>query len=436
MRLFPLTLLMACGGGGDPSEATAAQALVPEALISSSWQMQVATPDALNKFASMPSWQAYFERDYGTALVAFGNSEGGARVHAELAGLYRQAALIQARAIEETYGEGQLREGDPIEVGYLLGVAKWIEGDAQGVKKHMEDPQIASSTVEGIGSASAAWRMGDFNPIESKLFDSGPVTVGLMISAKEAPHYKLPEQVGNRSVEVSDPTQMISLAEWHEAAALKENAGAGSLLDLWRFSWDEATEGGSLGFDGLFLGPWMSDAEVEFVRAVTLSQGEGAAFDLDSWTDKSAYAAALAPCVSERVDPECILDNAAALQSQVQAAMVAIAGEKGADHQMLANHARVGLIRAAARLAKTLKDERGEGLLRLAALDASDGPAMDPLFQLSMAAWDTKNRNPHRAQALLHEQISRAPGLDAARYSLNVLYLRVSRDAGDGIPMH
>jgi hypothetical protein len=260
--------------------------------------------------------------------------------------------------------------------------------------------------------------------------------VGIVPEASPAPHYELPEQMGEGVVEVSDPTQTIRLAEWHEAAALEADPAAGRILDLWRFDWLPAIGGESLGLAGLFLGPWMSDADLDFVRAVQLAGNAEQAFAIQDWASKSAYAAALVPCVSKEVDAECVIDRAADLQSQLETAMETAAGEKTADHPMLASHARVGLIRAASRLARTLQDEKGEGLLRLAALDASDGDAIDPLYQLSMAAWDTHNRNPHRAQALLHAQVARAPGLDAARYSLNGLYLRVSRDAGDGIPMH
>ena len=99
MRVLIASLMIACGGGGEADEAVTAQTLLPEALLASSWQMQVASQADLDKLAGMPSWQAYFQRDYSTALSQFGNTAGGARMHAELAGIYRQAALIQARAI-------------------------------------------------------------------------------------------------------------------------------------------------------------------------------------------------------------------------------------------------------------------------------------------------------------------------------------------------
>lgn len=436
MRLLIPIFLLACGGGDESSVTVADQDRVPDALLQSSWQVQVASPEVMDGMAAKPEWQAYFNRDYAKSLQAFSTGDGAARIHAELAGLYRQAAMIQGHAIQETYGPEQVREGDPQEVEYLIGVAHWIAGDPKGTAGRMADKKVSSSAVAGIQKAASAWSDASFDPKSIDLFSLGDVTVGAMAPAVKSPHYLLPEQIGEGVVEVSDPTEMIKLAQWHESAALAANPAAGRLLDLWGFSWAEPVGGASLGLDGLFLGPWMSDAEVDFVRAIRLAGNAGEAFELKEWTSKSAYAAALANCVSKEVDAECVLDRAASLQAQLSGAMETAAGQKTADHRMLASHARVGLIRAAARLAKTLEDKEGEGRLRLAAMDASSGPAMDPLYQLSMSAWDTRNRNPHRAQSLLHGQVSRAPGLDAARISLNVLYLRVSRDAGDGIPMH
>jgi len=434
MGLLAPLFLLACGGGGDANESASEKSLVPDSLLQSSWQIQVASADAMAELAGKPAWQAYFKHDYSTALEAFGTGAGAARMHAELSGLYRQAARIQANAIQATYGADQIREGDPEEVGYLLGVASWIAGDSQGVKDQMGAANLRSSKVKAIARAVAQWTVADFEPGETGLFNPGAVQVGSVPDATEAPHFLLPEQMGEGVVEVSDPTQTIRLAEWHASAALQADPAAGRILDLWRLDWQPALGGESLGLDGLFLGPWMSDVDLDFVRAIQIAGVEPVA--VQDWASKSAFAAALVPCVSKEVDSECVIDRAADLQSQLEGAMELAAGEKTADHTMLASHARVGLIRTAARLARNLQDEKGEGLLRLAALDASDGPALDPLYQLSMSAWDTHNRNPHRAQALLHEEVSRAPGLDAARYSLNVLYLRVSRDAGDGIPMH
>jgi hypothetical protein len=434
MRLLTPLLLLGCGGGGGANQATSDQALVPDSLLQNSWQIRVASAEAMGELAGKPAWQAYFKHDYSTALQAFGAGAGAARMHAELSGLYRQASRIQANAIRATYGAEQIREGDPLEVGYLLGVASWIAGDAQGVKDQMGAANLKSSKVKPLVEAVAQWTAADFEPGETSLFDPGAVQVGSVPGAAETPHFLLPEQMGEGVVEVTDPTQTIRLAEWHESAALQADPAAGRILDLWRLDWQPTLGGETLGLDGLFLGPWMSDADLNFVRAIQIAGEEPVA--IQDWASKSAFAAALVPCVSKEVDAECVIDRAADLQSQLEAAMELAAGEKTADHPMLASHARVGLIRAAARLARNLQDEKGEGLLRLAALDASDGPALDPLYQLSMSAWDTHNRNPHRAQALLHEEVSRAPGLDAARYSLNVLYLRVSRDAGDGIPMH
>jgi hypothetical protein len=59
-----------------------------------------------------------------------------------------------------------------------------------------------------------------------------------------------------------------------------------------------------------------------------------------------------------------------------------------------------------------------------------------PLGMLSLAAWDAGNRFPTRGQEIIHNLAKRYESLEAARYALDVLALRVSRSgAGDSVGM-
>ena len=87
-------------------------------------------------------------------------------------------------------------------------------------------------------------------------------------------------------------------------------------------------------------------------------------------------------------------------------------------------------------VADTNDQYRDAGILRLNALEqmgelkASMSLAKDPVFALSVAAWHSGNRSPIPAQQLIHELLGRYPSLTAARYPLDALNIRASRNAG------
>ena len=80
---------------------------------------------------------------------------------------------------------------------------------------------------------------------------------------------------------------------------------------------------------------------------------------------------------------------------------------------------------------------RDAGILRINSLELSEGPGVfDPLFSVSVAAWDVGNRNPLRAQEILHRLSGEYPALGAARYPLDAMHIRLSRNAAPAIPVH
>jgi len=438
-RMCSALLLVACSGSPKQDASADVQNELAGSLLSSTWQVQVAAPDALDE--REPLWMDYYSWSYEEAIAGLGadSTEALGRFHAEIAGMYRQAALLQAHAILETYGPEQIRETDPDGVQYLVGVAHWILGDVKTAEKQFRLPKLTSSSVAGIKKAVGAWTDAGMDPLKTSLFDLGDVGSTAMPKVRAAPHYELPEKVDDRRVGVSDPTEMILLADWHEKAALQANPAVRPLLELWSFPWETISEDkAELGVDGLFLGPWGSNADLDFVRAIERAARSSQGIDIENFVGVSAVAAALAPCVGDKVDVDCVLGAGNDLRTQLKRELAAVSGSDDGRHTMLASYAKHGLLQAGMRYAGFLGDEESESRLRRIGLDemSNEHRGKSPLAALAKAAWDAKTRNPHHAQDLLHGQVQVVSGLKAARYSLDVLYLRVTRDVGGGQPMH
>ena len=152
------------------------------------------------------------------------------------------------------------------------------------------------------------------------------------------------------------------------------------------------------------------------------------------WQGKSLMADLTArSLVDGKVDTEKARDVAQALRADLLEQMEATAGSPQDYHRNFADLARVGALRNLAWVARASGDSYSEGVLRLSALDFSSTPATSaPAWLLSMCAYDAANRYPLRATEILHNLISRVPDLASARYGLDVLALRVSRESGGG----
>jgi len=429
--------LAGCAGGDDVGAATAPAAVevVPAALAAGAWQLSVADPSALNALGADPGWTARFGWDLPAAAAAFASDaspEGRAalaRVHAEMGAIYRQAALIQAWSVVETYKPEQRRDGDPVEVAYLLGVAYAALGDLDAARANLG--QSGASAAPGVAQVDATWAAliaeDDFAMgllgVEG-LYSLPAVTPGETPSPRPAPHLSLPETVGELTVEAADPTVSLQLAMWHRAAAeAADPAVAGAVLAPWTLPLEPPLAVGEVGLEALFLGPWPTVADLAF--AATGEAPEG-----------SLFAAALDACPGGTPDLYCVQESAQNLARQLQAAMAEAGGGAHGDHRPLAALAELGLIRHASRRAFAAGDKELGARLMISAIDLSSGPTGDPIFLLKTAAWDASVRNTLRAQQNLHGQVNRLPGLDAARRSLDALAVRVSRDAGPAVPLH
>jgi len=201
--------------------------------------------------------------------------------------------------------------------------------------------------------------------------------------------------------------------------------------------WGSACDGeatGDVTLSEMFLSPWTNAADLGFIADIGTDVTVEELFVRHA---SSVIAVALNDCVEgESVAVDCVQAQASSVRSSILDRMIAVAGEESADFRDLAQLSEVGVVRAAIRLSEMVGDEQSSGLLRIGALEAERPPTLDPIFQLEMAAWDVGNRNPRRASELLHVHENRLAGLDSARYSLDALNLRVSRDAGAGLPMH
>lgn len=445
-----LWLFAACTGQESPSasnsDATASSsAEFPAGLVDQSWQVRMVDAAVRQPFESNPGWGAYFQRDMPQSLSLMGEDTVGlARAHADYAAFYRQSLQLYAHATDNVYGE-RLRDTDPVEVPYLLGVSRWFLGEPEAAAQDFS--AVPSTSGEDILRRAEAWsslRAAGW-PLEPSAGafpgELPAVQPGVLPTVGALPHYTLAEQSEERlMVETADPMVLYALSRWHEAAALQlagsDSAMVQLILDPWRLPVEPAaapTEPTSSADGWLFLGFYTSTADMAFVSAAS-AQGLSA---LSSWSDRSLLAATLAPAVVDsKVDPQAVLDRAAALKSALKSEMAAQAGLVESYHLMFASLAELSVLRAGMVLADANDQYRDAGILRLNALDLSDGSIWDPVFLISVAAWSAGNQNTVRAEDLVQKLINRYPAIAVARYPLDALHVRRSRDSMQIAPAH
>lgn len=441
LPMFALLLgLSACTGGPEPEAPVQTPGPVavalPQGALDSTWMLQIAAEGAQDTLMSKGPWKAIFDRDYTQAIPA---AEGDlqARLHAEAAVIYRQAALLQAQSISESFSPAQGRDSDPVQVSYYYELSQVILGQGGTIAALGQGP-------ESLVAASKAWaeREGELSMATLPAVYTLPeVTPGQVPEMPESAVVELQELVGESKMALADPTATLELAAWHEAAAraASENGDviADALIAPWRLPFEShaAVEPAELPLEVLFLGTVASAADMAFLASVG-AEGADVPEVVSRFSERSMVAAALAPCLIQGVmDPQCVIDAAAGVPAPLLQAMSAV-GPASVDHRMYVKGARATVLRGGARVALALGDTRGDALLRINALDHSGDAAADPAFLLSQAAWDAGTRNALRAQELLHTQAQVLPGMASVRVSLDVLHLRVSRDAGPAMPMH
>lgn len=441
--------LGACGGEQAEAESKAPKGqAVPPALLEQAWQVRLSDAAARAPFEAHAGWGYVFQRGYDEALPAFAADQGQekalARMHLEHAAFYREAARLAANALAQVYGTDRQPE-DPVEVDYLVGVSRALLGDPAGAKSALA-ALPAGTSVEAQAQIWRSWLdQGATWPPDAGLVgfpgQPGAVTPGQAPGLGSLPQYRFAERVAadaaagapTREVGSTDPTSLYLLSRWHEAAARQadpaDDAVISQLIGVWRLPPEPSAAADLLPItdDWLFLSPMMSAEDAAFLAAAAGGKGLEA---VEAWKGRSALAAAVAPAIVDgKVNPDLMIDQAAWLGSQVEEAMVARSGREEPFHRAFADLARVGALRAAMVVADASGEVRDAGILRINALDRSVESAADPVFFMSIAAWDTGNRNALRAQELIHGLLSRFPAAEAARLPLDALHIRLGRNA-------
>ena len=455
--LLSLSALPGCTGesGGSSSSANTAVDLstqLPDGLVADTWVMQVAKPEVLATFLSNQGWVSLVtKRDYRSAAKRLGGAGGthAARAHADASAMYRQAALMAANSLIETYSETP-QETDPIATAHLLAYAFAVNGDLDKAKAELAkmDGLEANPTAEW-NAPLKAWIEGgavwppDLSALPFSLPEPGS-SAGEWPEAPSGPHYKLPERVdGTDSSEalvgVDDPLGLLALAVWHDTVAKGLAGDQAPAVELYNARYRLPVEGPSkvrsdLPLEFIFGSDYLSASDAAYLAHYF----EAPSADLDAkYKDESLLAHLVSQVrVDGAINAEKVQDLSAALRNRLVADQAeAAGGTTDGAHRTFADIARVGVLRNIALIAELDGNRETSGILRINAMELSgESWTACPTSTLSLAAWDASNRYPLRPTENLHNLISRYPSLETGRFSLEVLALRVSRETPGGIP--
>lgn len=440
MRCLGVLLLVGSASGctcgpsaADVAVDAAATAVVPADLVAASWPVQMATEADFRSFSSEPAWIALVMqrnvRDVVPLLGAVGG-DGAARAHAEASLAFRQAALLAAHAVVETFGKTP-EPSDPVGVAHLLTVGHALRGELAEAR--------AASALLPPGDPTEPWHhpwrtwlAGPANwPPDLSGLPLGlpPVVVGGWPAGAPAPHYQLVERVeGGGARPFADPGALLALALWHEGAA--RLAAPGPALDGFLAGYRLPVEGAQPG--GELTMPWLFGGELLVAAdGLFLADLHGGAPAVDAWKDRSilAWLAHASRGSAGTIDAQLAVDRVADLRDAIAAASSArTGGEVQAHQRQFGEIAFTGALRGLALVAEVEGDREQGGRLRINAWEHSHKATAWPAGLLALAAWDASNRYPSRALDILHAQVRRMPELDPARYALDALALRVGRE--------
>jgi len=445
-RFWPLTVGCVlvfgtgCGGESEPTtEAPAVGADVFATRISEAWPTQLATEESLQPFAKKRGWDTLvMKRNYRGAVKQFGAAGGieVARAHADLAALYRQAALLSSNAIIETYAVTP-EATDPVGTLHLLAVSYALRGELDKARAASQKLADTEDPTQAWHTPWRTWLKGEaaWPPDLSSLpLELGAPVVGEHPTIEKLPHFSLPEKGGSEGKrDMGDPASLVALALWHDAAARLAAPDQAGALDLYQASYrlpvepDVATDV-MLPMELVFGSDLLTAADANFLADLHGSAGVKA---VDQHASKSLLAqlAVTARGDGGKIDAERAVDLASELRTAlVDAASAQTDGAVQNHQRTFADVAYVGTLRNLALVAEVEGDREASGLLRINALERSEKATACPVGMMALGAWDASNRYPMRAQDILHAQARRFPSLEAARYGLDVLALRVSRE--------
>ena len=164
VAFFAAALLSGCTGESTSAELgaeAAGRAPVEMTLVNAAWQVRMADASVRAPFESSGAWANLFNRAHDEALRAFaadpGAGRGLARVHLELAELFREAARLNANATRHVYGTDRQPE-DPVEVAYLLGASAALLGDNEAANAAFAAlPSTVGPEISGRADQWRAW---------------------------------------------------------------------------------------------------------------------------------------------------------------------------------------------------------------------------------------------------------------------------------------
>ncbi len=437
MRWFCLSLMLAaCTGGSAPTASAPVseqpQIRIAEEDLASTWAVKFADASTWTHLQK-PGWITFVsKRNLRQAAEQLGPE--AARPHAEAAALFRQAALLSANAAIQTYAKTP-QDTDPLGAAHLLTVAYSLNGEIDKAKEQ-------SAKLDGQDDVTAVWHApwkswlaagATWPPDLSGLpIELPPLEAGNWPVVSDGPQYSMPVRAaGDFSQDMGDPGILVALALWHDAMA-KKLAGDPKVVDLFTARYRLPVEGavageGDLPEAFLYASDFLTPQDAAFMADV---MGEKGATAVDAHADRSLLARlAQMARVDGAIDPERAVDVAVALRDGIlELSAARSGGEVQRHHRWFADMAHVGLLRNLALLAEVEGDRDASGRLRILAREASFEHTSDAVAAMSLGAWDAGNRFPMRAQEIIHQNAKFYPSLEAARFGLDVLALRVSRE--------
>jgi hypothetical protein len=448
-----VALLWGCGADkGDVSEEATEEAsrpvtgaaAIPEAMLDGIWAVHFSTV-AKGQLEDQPAWVTVFiKRNYPEAARI--GAAGGlgraqvARFHADAAAVYRQAVLLSAHAILQVYGEDP-RPTDPVGAAHLLTLSHAVLGDLDAAREAAD--RMRGVADDPTGPWHAPWRAWidagavwppDLSALpldlpEVSLDGRAPVLRGL-------PHYQLPEQGTDSLRDMADPGALLAVAFWHDqASALAGGEESVAMMKAYRAPyrlpvepevlWDQPLPIELLPASDL-LHPW----DAAFLAAVTGSQGAAA---VDAYQDRSLVAhAAMLSRVDGKVNAERATDLVTDLRARMLERMRALNdGQVDQSQRMFADVSVAALFRSLGVVAEVEGTREVSGRMFIHGLDRDSSNSKRlpcPVGSLGLAAWDASNRYPVRALDIVHKFSRGYPSLEVARYSADLLGLRVSRE--------
>jgi hypothetical protein len=446
-----------CGGGtaavsGQAAlDREAAEGAIPADLVSQTWVMKATDQAVLTSFSANPGWNRLVgKRDYKSAAMQLGAVGGltGARIHVDTADMYRQAALLAANSLIQTYGNTPY-DTDPVGTAHLLTVAYAINGDldkARAASAKLDTPEGAAAIDDTVRAWHAPWKAWlasgaawppDLKGLPMNLPEHA---AGEWPEPPEVPHYSLVEQVAVTEgsppkIDVSDPGALVALALWHDAVATQLAGDQAPVVALYAARYRLPVESVPSGD---------ADIPIELLFGSELLTPGDAAYMAAAFgkRDRAPHrAGSLIASLEElarvdgKIDAERANDLAAAVRKRLIDDQKAIEGTTTGTHRTFADIALVGVLRNLAFLAELDGNRDTSGVLRINAMEKSTETwTACPIASLSLSAWDASNRYPLRPTEKLHHLIARYPSLETARFSLGALALRVSRETPGGTP--